>query len=204
MGYCCKRNRHCLSEYCLNKMTCIRNDLFDSARGYNRGRGVGAFLLWQLIKWLFFKTVFPWPSSLKVALLRIFGAKMGKNICLKPQVNIHLPWKLEVGDFAWIGEEVYILNFEKIYIGPHVCISQRAFLCGGNHDFRDHTMPYRNGPITVEGGAWIGAQTFIAPNITIAEEAIVTAGSVVLRNMPRATICSGNPCVPLKPRWKNN
>ncbi|HTJ78206.1 MAG TPA: WcaF family extracellular polysaccharide biosynthesis acetyltransferase [Rariglobus sp.] len=183
------------------KTTRVRNDLFDASQGFDRGRPVWVFALWQLIKWMFFRTIFPWPSALKVWLLRVFGAEVGAGVCIKPQVNIHLPWKLELGDHAWIGEEAFILNFEPVKIGAHACISQRAFLCGGNHDFRDPAMCYRNAPIVIGAGAWIGAQVFVASGVTIGDEAVVTAGSVVTQNMPAGMICGGNPCVPIKARW---
>jgi putative colanic acid biosynthesis acetyltransferase WcaF len=127
---------------------------------------------------------------------------VGRGVVIKPRVNIHLPWKLVVGDFAWIGEEVFILNFEQVTIGTHCCISQRAFLCTGNHDFRQPDMPYRNRPITIEDGAWVGAQAFVAPGVTIGSDTVVTAGSVVTKSQPPQMVCGGNPCFPTKPRWK--
>jgi putative colanic acid biosynthesis acetyltransferase WcaF len=150
----------------------------------------------------FFLSALPWPSLLKCSLLRIFGAQIGTGVKIKPRVNIHLPWKLQIGDYAWIGEEVWILNFEPTRIGNHCCISQRAFLCGGNHDYRQIDMPYRNGPIAIEDGAWIGAQVFVGPSVTVHKEAVVTAGSVVTMDLPPAMICSGAPCLPVRPRWK--
>jgi putative colanic acid biosynthesis acetyltransferase WcaF len=183
--------------------TKLRNDLFDNRAGFVRGRSVGVFALWQLVKWFFFRTVFPWPSILKVFLLRVFGATIGGGVCIKPQVNIHLPWKLVVGDHAWIGEEVFILNFEPIKIGAHACISQRAFLCGGNHDYRDPAMCYRNAPIIVEAGAWVGAQVFVAPGVTVGKEAVISAGSVLLKNAEAGRIYAGNPAEPKGWRWKD-
>ena len=134
--------------------------------------------------------------------MRMFGAKIGKGVYWKPRVNIHIPWNLKVGDFALFGEEVFILNFETVVIGTQACISQRAFLCTGNHDFRDVRMRYRNQPITIGDGAWVGAQVFVAPGVTIGEEAVITAGSVVIKDMPAKMVCNGNPCLPTKPRWR--
>jgi putative colanic acid biosynthesis acetyltransferase WcaF len=62
-------------------------------------------------------------------------------------------------------------------------------------------MPYRNQPITIEDGAWVGAQAFVAPGVTIRTEAVMTAGSVVTKNQPAGTVCGGNPSVPLRLRW---
>jgi putative colanic acid biosynthesis acetyltransferase WcaF len=182
-------------------MTRVRNDRFDPAEGLDRGRPRLVEVAWYVVKWLLFLTAFPVPSGLKRAILRLFGAQIGKGVIIKPRVNIHLPWKLEVGDFCWIGEEVFILNFEPVTIGAHCCVSQRAFLCTGNHDYRQEHMPYRNAPITIEDGAWIGAQAFVAPGVEIGTEAVVAAGSVVTKAQPAKMVCAGNPCISIKPRW---
>ena len=126
---------------------------------------------------------------------------MGNGVVIKPRVNIHFPWKLAVGDHAWIGEEVFILNLESVTIGAHCRISQRAFLCTGNHDYRQINMPYRNQPITIEDGVWVGAQVFVAPDVNIGTEAVIVAGSVVTGHQPARMVCGGNPCAPLKNRW---
>jgi putative colanic acid biosynthesis acetyltransferase WcaF len=182
--------------------TRVRNDLFDARQGLDRGRPRLVEAAWYLSKCVFFLSALPWPSSLKCALLRLFGANIGRHVYIKPRVNIHFPWKLQIGDHAWVGEEVFFLNFEPIEIGAHCCISQRAFLCTGNHDYRHPDMRYRNRPITVEEGAWVGAQVFVSPGVTIGTEAVITAGSVVTKNQPAKMVCGGNPCRPVQPRWK--
>ena len=182
----------------------VRNDRFDPRQGLDRGRPIWIEALWYLTKCLLFLPAWPISSPLKCAVLRWFGACVGRGVVIKPRVNIHFPWKLSVGDCAWIGEEVFILNFEPVTIGAHCCISQRAFLCTGNHDFREPDMPYRNQPITVEDGVWVGAQVFVSPGVTIGMEAVVTAGSVVTKSQPAKMVCSGNPCVSIKQRWPEN
>ncbi len=182
--------------------TRVRNDLFDANVGLDRGGSKWSEGCWYLVKCVFFLSPLPWPSRLKSGLLRLFGAKIGSGVYIKPRVNIHLPWKLAVGDHTWLGEEVFILNLGQVTIGAHCCISQRAFLCTGSHDYRDVEMSYRNAPIVVSDGAWVGAQVFVAPGVVIGSDAVVTAGSVVLKSLPPGMICSGNPCQPVKLRWK--
>jgi len=179
----------------------VRNDLFQANVGLDRGRPLWIEACWYICKCLLFVTPWPVPSSIKRFVLRAFGARVGDGVIIKPRVNIHLPWKLTVGNHAWIGEEVFILNFEPVVIGDHCCISQRVFLCTGNHDYRKPSMPYRNQPITIEDGAWIGAQAFVSPGVTIGSEAVIAAGSVVTRSQPAAMVCAGNPCAPVRNRW---
>lgn len=184
-------------------MTRVRNDLFDPEQGLDRGRPIWIEALWYALKCLIFLSPWPFPSWFKCQILRCFGAAIGKGVVIKPRVNIHFPWKLEAGDFTWIGEDAFILNLEPVRIGSHCCISQRAFLCTGNHDFSKRQMPFRNRPISIEDGAWVGAQVFVSPGVTIGSEAVITAGSVVTGSLPAGMVCSGNPCAPIKPRWTN-
>lgn len=175
---------------------------FDAHDGYSKGKPFLIEIFWYAFKTIFFLTAIPWPNKLKIQILRLFGAKIGEGVIIKPRVNIHLPWKLEIGNFSWIGEESWILNFELIQIGNNCCISQRAFLCGGNHDYKDLAMKYRNGPIKVNDGSWVGANVFVSPNVEISENCVITACSVVYKNLPADMICSGAPCEPVRSRWK--
>ncbi|MFV0539159.1 MAG: WcaF family extracellular polysaccharide biosynthesis acetyltransferase [Dysgonomonas sp.] len=184
--------------------TQVRLKDFDPTKGLDRGVTKGKEILWYFIKVFFFLSAIPYPNSLKSLLLRLFGARVGKGVIIKPRVNIHMPWKLIIGNHVWIGEEVFILNFEPLIIGDNVCVSQRAFLCGGNHNYKDPSMPYRNGPITLEDGCWIGASCFVSPDVTVGVDCVVTACSVVRNTLPPNTICDGNPANPIKIRWNNN
>jgi putative colanic acid biosynthesis acetyltransferase WcaF len=176
--------------------------LFDASKGLDRVQPKAIEGIWYLLKCFFFLSALPWPSSFKVTLLRWFGAKIGRGVVIKPRVNIHFPWKLEIGNFSWLGEEVFILNFEPVRIGSNVCVSQRVFLCAGNHNARDPAFSYMNGPIHVGDGAWIGACAFVAANVEIGEEAVVCAGSVVTKPLEPNTMNAGNPAKPFSLRWK--
>lgn len=184
-------------------VTRVRNDRFDPRRGLDRGRPRWVEAAWYLVKCALFLTALPVPGSVKRGALRLFGATVGTGVVIKPRVNIHLPWRLSIGDHAWIGEEVFILNFEPVWVGAHACVSQRVFLCTGNHDYRDPSMPYRNAPIRLEDGVWVGAQCFVGPGVVAGVDAVITAGSVVTRSLPAGAVCAGNPCVPVGSRWKD-
>ena len=181
----------------------MRLDLFDASRNLDRGRPAWFEAVWYLVKIVFFLSALPWPSALKCGLLRFFGAKVGAGVVIKPRVNVYLPWRLEVGDHCWIGEEVFILNYDWVRIGSQACVSQRVFLCTGNHDFRDEKFSFRSAPISVGDGAWVGASVFVGPGVEIGDEAVVTAGSVALKSLPAGRICSGNPAVAGAARWKD-
>ncbi|MDB5018000.1 MAG: lacA 1 [Mucilaginibacter sp.] len=179
----------------------VRLKDFDAGKGLERGAGKFKEGSWYFVKMLFFLTAIPYPNALKIFFLKIYGARVGKKVNIKPRVNLHMPWKLEIGDYSWIGEEVFILNFESVKIGENVCISQRAFLCGGNHDYTDPAFKYRNGPITIQSGTWVGAGCFIGPGVTIGVDCVVAAGSVVTKDLNSNSIYKGNPAEKIKSRW---
>jgi putative colanic acid biosynthesis acetyltransferase WcaF len=174
---------------------------FDAAIGLDRGASKLKEVLWYFIKVVFFLSALPYPSTLKVRLLRWFGAHVGRGVVIKPRVNIHFPWKLSIGNDVWIGEEVFILNFESVMIEDNVCISQRVFLCGGNHNYKDPTMPYRNGPIHLEAGCWIGAGVFVGPHVRVGQDTVVTVGSIVTKNVAPNKVCHITAEAFEKQRW---
>jgi putative colanic acid biosynthesis acetyltransferase WcaF len=172
---------------------------FSSAR-FDRGAGKIREGLWLLASLFLFRLCPFCLSSLKSAVLRAFGAKIGKGVVIKPQVKITFPWKLEIGDFVWLGEECWLLNLDRIIIGSNVCISQRAFLCTGNHNYRLPTFDLITRPITIEDGAWLGAGCWVGPGVKVGSHAILTACSVRSKDMEPRSIYQGNPAVFVKQR----
>jgi putative colanic acid biosynthesis acetyltransferase WcaF len=125
---------------------------------------------------------------------------VGRGVILKPNLRITFPWKLNLGDHVWLGEECWILNLAPIIIEDHVCISQRAFLCAGNHNYKSPTFDFVTKPIQIERGAWIGANAFVGPGVTVGAQAVVCAGSVVTTDLPANGVFQGNPAVWVKNR----
>ena len=142
---------------------------------FDRGASRGTEMLWWLCRSLFFASWFPVPSKIKVMVLRSFGAKVGEGVVIRSRVNITFPWKLEIGNDVWIGDEVMILSLAPVKIGSNVCISQRAFICTGSHDFSKESFDLITKPIIIEDGCWICAQAFIGPGVTVPEGTMVKA-----------------------------
>jgi putative colanic acid biosynthesis acetyltransferase WcaF len=165
-------------------------------------RGAGAFKegLWILVSLFLFRLCPFKLSGLKCTVLRAFGAKIGRGVVIKPRVTITFPWKLTMGDHVWLGEECWLLNLAPIVIGSHACISQRAFLCTGNHDYKSPTFDLIVKPIRVESGAWIGAAAFVGPGVTVGSHAVLTAGLVATDDLQASGIYRGNPAVLAKKR----
>ena len=157
-------------------------------------------LLWYVVNYFIFYSVIPFPYAFKTWLLRLFGASVGKGLVIKTNVRIKNPWRLRIGDHCWIGESVWIDNLEDVEIGNHVCISQRALLLTGNHDYTRSNFPYRLGNIRIEDGVWIGAQSVVCAGVVCRSHSILTVNSVTSREMEADGIYSGNPAVFIRKR----
>jgi len=171
--------------------------IYDS-RDFDRGAPPWKEAVWTFVRFLFFQNAFPWPSSLRCVLLRVFGATIGRAVVIRANVNISFPWRLTIADHVWIGEDVGILTLAQVTIESNVCISQRAYLCTGSHDFRREDFKLQVAPITVREGSWIAAASFIAPGVEIGSGALVSAGSVVFGNVAPKTFVRGNPAAAIR------
>ena len=159
---------------------------------YKPGNSIRRFL-WYFFNHLFAKSYIFHIRFLKIFILRLFGAKIGKKVTLKPGINIKYPWFLEIGDNAWIGEKVWIDNLTRVKIGNNVCISQRALLICGNHNYKKSSFDLIVKEIIIENGVWIGANSTVCPGVTCFSHSILTFGSVATKNLEAYGIYSGNP-----------
>jgi putative colanic acid biosynthesis acetyltransferase WcaF len=132
-------------------------------------------------------------SSLRVALLRAFGATIGNRVVIKPSVEVKYPWHLVVGDDCWIGEHVWIDNLTTVRISSNVCVSQGVYFCTGNHDWSDEKFGLIIAPIQLGEGSWAGAKCMLTPGVTLGRGAIASAGAVVMKSIPDFEVHAGNP-----------
>lgn len=139
-------------------------------------------------------------SGFKVAVLRLFGAQMGQGVRIKPGVRVKFPWRLTVGDHVWIGENAWIDNLAAVILESNVCLSQKVYLCTGNHDWSDPTFQLKVAPIHIKAGSWIAAGAIVGPGVTVEPGAVLTLGGVAVRSLAAMTIYAGNPALPIKAR----
>lgn len=166
---------------------------------YKPGRTLFIRALWYIISATFFKSSFPLYGP-KRAFLKLFGAKIGKGLIIKPHVSIKYPWRLTVGDHVWIGEYVWIDNLANVTLKSHSCISQGAMLLCGNHNYKKIAFDLMVKEITLEEGSWAGAQTVICPGVKLGSHSLLTVGSVATVSLEPRWVYQGNPAVKVKER----
>ena len=165
-------------------------------------RGKNAFVvqLWWLVESTFFRMSPQFMYGFRRSLLRLFGAKIGKKVIIRPSVKITYPWKVSIGDYSWVGDDVVLYSLGEIEIGKNVVISQKSYLCTGSHDYLQLDFPIFAKKITIKNECWLATDVFIAPGITIEEKTVIGSRSSVYKNMPSNKICIGNPAKILRDR----
>lgn len=166
---------------------------------FRRQRSKGYELLWMVVEALLVTNSLQVSSSLRCAILRAFGAHIGRDVIIRPRVRVKFPWNLEIGDRCWIGEGVWFHNQDQIVIGHDTVVSQETFITTGSHDARS-TMDLIVKPVTIGRGVWLTTRCIVQQGVTIGDNVLVTPGSVVHKSLPAGGIYAGNPVRRIKDR----
>lgn len=169
---------------------------------FDRGRPGWYVLLWWLVQAIAFP-LSPQPLYIfRVFILRLFGAKVGQGVVIRPTARFTYPWKVIIGDYSWIGDDVVLYSIDQINIGSQCVISQKSYLCTASHDIQDPAFGLKTASININNGVWVATDCFIAPGVTIGANTVVGARSSVFKSLPSGQVCWGNPCHPQYARFK--
>lgn len=156
--------------------------------------------LWFFCNALFLKNKYLPFSGIKVVVLRLFGAKIGQGVVIKPSISVKYPWRLMIGNNVWIGENVWIDNLDDVTIGHNVCISQGALILCGNHNYKKSSFDLIIKPIVLKDGVWIGAKSTVTQGVVCYEESVLTVSSVASADLEANGIYQGNPAKKIRER----
>lgn len=166
-----------------------------------RGKNAFTVQLWWIVQGVFFKNSPQFMYGFRNFLLKLFGAKIGKSVIIRPTAKITYPWKVSIGDYSWIGDEVTLYSLGDIEIGSHTVISQKSYICAASHDFLKLDFPIFSKKVTIGNQCWLATDVFVAPGVTIGEGAVVGSRSSVYQDLPSNTICIGTPAKVKKLRF---
>lgn len=173
-------------------MSRVRLRQYDNS-WYHPGRSRGWQIAWFFLGLPILRCPLIPSSSLRVRVLRFFGARIAEGVVIKPGVRVKYPWRLQVGKDCWLGEDCWIDNLQTVDLGNDVCISQGAYLCTGNHDWSDPAFELLIEGIALKDGAWVGAKAVLAPGVVLGECSVAAAGSIVNKSIPDFEVHAGNP-----------
>jgi putative colanic acid biosynthesis acetyltransferase WcaF len=165
-----------------------------------RGRSAFTVQLWWLVQTLLFHASPQFAYGLRRWLLRLFGARIGRHVIIRPSATVTYPWKLSIGDYSWVGDDVVLYSLGHIHIGQHSVVSQRSHLCAGDHDYRSEAFDIRARDIVIGDHVWLASDVFVAPGVHIADMVVVGARSSVFGNLPAGMVCVGSPARPVRRR----
>lgn len=165
-----------------------------------RGKNPVIVQLWWLVQSIFISTSPQFMYSWRRFIFRVFGAKIGKNVILRPSAKCTYPWHIEIGDNSWIGDNVTLYSLDKIKIGKNVVISQNSYICTGTHNYNKEAFDIERDQITIEDEVWLANDVYVAPGVTISKGAVVGTRSSVLHDLPSQMICFGTPAKSKKRR----
>ncbi|MEX5411155.1 colanic acid biosynthesis acetyltransferase WcaF [Atlantibacter hermannii] len=172
---------------------------FSVPKNFRGGHPVKVQLWWAVQK-----TLFSWSPQIayrwRAFLLRLFGARIGKGVVIRPSVKITYPWKLTLGDYAWVGDDAVLYTLGDITIGANAVISQKSYLCTGSHDYLSTHFDIYAKPIVIGDKCWLATDVFVAPGVSIGEGTVIGARSSVFKSLPGNVICRGNPAEIIRER----
>lgn len=169
-----------------------------------RGRNAVFVQLWWMVQAFLFKNSPQFTYGWRRFLLRLFGAKVGKKVIIRPTAKITYPWKVSIGDYSWIGDDVVLYSLGEIEIGENVVISQKSYICTGSHDYLKEDFTIFAKKITIEDECWLATDVFVAPGVTIKKRTVVGSRSSVYKNLPANKVCIGNPAKIIRDRKIEN
>jgi len=165
-----------------------------------RGRSAVFVQFWWLVQATFFRLSPQFAYGFRASILRLFGCSIGQNVLIRPTATITYPWKLTIGDNSWIGDNVELYCLGPISIGSNSVISQRSYICAGDHDYKASQFPIRSSSVNIGNECWIATDTFVAPGVVIGDGCVVGARSSVFTSLPHGMVCYGSPCKPIHAR----
>lgn len=165
-----------------------------------RGRSAFVVQMWWIIQSTLFGCSPQFLYGWRRFLLRLFGAKIGQNVIIRPSARITYPWKICIGDYSWIGDDVVLYSLGEITIGKNTVISQRSYLCAASHDYNSEAFDIFAESIEVKDEVWIATDVFVGHGVVIGQGAVIGARSSVFKSMPSEHVCVGSPCEPKKKR----
>lgn len=184
----------------MDRQTPQNLNLYTTPEGF-RGKSKITVQLWWLVYAVFFRLSPQVMYGWRRFLLRCFGAKIGKNVIIRPTAQITYPWKVSIGDYSWIGDEVVLYSLGEIEIGEHTVISQRSYICTGTHDYRSENFRIYAEKIRIGSKCWLATDVYVAPSVNIGDLTVVGARSSVFNDLPEGKICIGSPAKPIKDRF---
>ena len=174
-------------------------DEYKTPEGF-RGKSAITVQIWWIVQASLFKLSPQVMYGWRRFLLRCFGAEIGKGVIIRPSAQITYPWKVKIGDYSWIGDDVVLYSLGDIIIGNNTVISQKSYICTGTHDYTKADFPILEKKIIIGDECWLATDVFVSPGVTINNGAVIGARSTVIKDLESNSVYVGSPVRFIKKR----
>lgn len=155
--------------------------------GY-RGKSNLVVFIWYLVANTVFRFSPRNANKYRVRILRLFGAQIDEGVLIRRTVKIEFPWKLKLGAYSWLGDNVTLYNQTKLSVGANSVISQNCYICTGTHDWRKPTFDLVLKPVNIGASVWIAADTFIGPGVDVGDNVLIGCRKTIMTSVATGTI----------------
>ena len=139
----------------------------------------------------------PGETKRRVELLNKLLANMGENCYIEPPLHANWGCHTHLGNNVYANFNLTLVDDTDIYIGDSVMLGPNVVLATAGHpvDPELRRLVYQfNQPIHIGNNVWLGAGVIVLPGVTIGDNSVVGAGSVVTKDIPANVVAVGNPC----------
>ena len=144
----------------------------------------------------------PREEALRQQIIRQVFAQVGENCYIEPPFHANWGCHMHVGKNFYANFNLTVVDDTDIFIGDSVMIAPNVVIATGTHpicpELRERVYQY-NLPVHIGNRVWIGAGAIVLPGVTIGDDTVIGAGSVVTKDIPSGVVAVGNPCRVLRP-----
>lgn len=140
----------------------------------------------------------PTEDKKREAMLKEMFAEIGEGCYIEPPFHSNWGGKhVHFGKFVYANFNLTLVDDTHIYVGDYTMLGPNVTVATAGHpilpELREQVYQY-NSPVHIGRNCWIGAGVIIVPGITIGDNTVIGAGSVVTKNIPKNVVAVGNPC----------
>ena len=157
-------------------------------------------LVWSISWFVLCRWTPPFMWRWRCAVLRLFGAKIGKPCDVRGTCKVWYPPNLTLADHSMIADRVNVYNVAPISLGSWTIVSQDAELCTASHDISVRGFPLTRASIVIGDYCWVAAHAFVCPGVTLADGTVLGARALAAKDTESWKVYVGNPAKAVKER----
>jgi maltose O-acetyltransferase len=146
-------------------------------------------------------------KKLRVKILKELFQTENSSIWIEPSFKCDFGYNIKFGQKVFLNFDCVILDTAEVYLGDNVMLGPGVHIYTPQHPIDPQeraTWMETSATVTIENNVWIGGKATICPGVTIGQNSVIGAGSVVTKDIPANVVAVGNPCKIIRKIETNN